>query len=929
MSFSFPFGGGDPGGQAAHSRISLNPDPPAGGPSGGRPSGDSSGDYQAMAAALAGANTAIGLTSIGRRMSFLPGPPVAAVGSFPAPGGPPPLPPTVAPSASGQNTAAAATTTLASSSSSSSSSSTSFESRRISILPVTLDPEHGFSLSSFSGRAPKLATQAPPPQAHNPMAASAMSRSQATFMGSSRAQFSASVHMGDVGTRGGPSGAGGGGPNYRDREFVLNSISQLWQFLTESGASFQRPITQKSLNSPSLRDIQEIFEHMFSRIDANFRFEKFEDDVAMLAKAMRYQKELNRSKIASSSSHHGWPTMLAFLIWMIELIKAIDALEFELEERLRPWIFRFECETFRFALAQDDPKVESYWNVLMEHFNAMLMDLEQASQVAATETAAIAQQVDAMQAENPALGDLQAQRDRLRKIGAEFSDTMLRLEQEDRTMRDQLAQLDEELLALRASGADLAQQARREAAASPAESGAESGSRRNSLSRSFNSSIGQRSFSGSITGSRPGSAAAEDRDEYTADLQRLLASSSPDDTSPSVASSEDDPAVMQQALREQLAALRAENQRLSTGIVQLERDLLRRTQDLEDRRAEYPDLLADLDRFLASEMLERDLLRRTQDLEDRRAEYPDLLADLDRFLASEMVDPPATGAVAGTAKRPAASRFSDTFEPLNKAPRLTADLPPRPDAGRRAAAGSGSLAASFSSNGDAGASSAGDAPGTDPAGTGEPVGPIADLHRQAGELEASGDRLQATFAERNADLAAVHDTVEQLRSRERALSQAVARLEADLRQASTASEDQLAAQRARTQALTSELELLLQEAGLPVDVARLGDSTTSPGAESEGGGAATPDALFQEGDVLAAARRELDHLRQELDHQRAVQRRVSERLLRQVIAPVNDVVVLKTHVEHTLNAMVESIVPSASLAGGTAPGGPPVTHPDL
>lgn len=101
-------------------------------------------------------------------------------------------------------------------------------------------------------------------------------------------------------------------------------------FLTLSG--YDNKLSQKALTSPSTRDFQLIFKFLYSHLDSSFEYGKsFEDDVPLIVKSLRYPfaGDIKASQLRSVGSIHAWPTVLAMLCWMVDLIESIEKMDAE------------------------------------------------------------------------------------------------------------------------------------------------------------------------------------------------------------------------------------------------------------------------------------------------------------------------------------------------------------------------------------------------------------------------------------------------------------------------------------------------------------------------------------------------------------------------------------------------------------------------
>lgn len=113
----------------------------------------------------------------------------------------------------------------------------------------------------------------------------------------------------------------------RDKSFQLESIKTLVDFLAKAG--YDRPISAKILTAPSSKDFQQIFKFLYLMIDPTYDFgKKFEEEVPSLIKAIRYPyaSDISKSQLFAVGSMHAWPSLLAMLVWTVELISAVTRL---------------------------------------------------------------------------------------------------------------------------------------------------------------------------------------------------------------------------------------------------------------------------------------------------------------------------------------------------------------------------------------------------------------------------------------------------------------------------------------------------------------------------------------------------------------------------------------------------------------------------
>ncbi|KAJ3392143.1 kinetochore-associated Ndc80 complex subunit ndc80 [Lobulomyces angularis] len=116
----------------------------------------------------------------------------------------------------------------------------------------------------------------------------------------------------------------------REKQWLVHAIKTLINFLV--GAGYTNPVSQKTLQAPSAKDFQSIFKFLYAQLDPYFEYDKdkkFEEEVPMILKALRYPfaEQISKSHLYSVGSMHAWPSLLAVLTWMVELILCCENLD--------------------------------------------------------------------------------------------------------------------------------------------------------------------------------------------------------------------------------------------------------------------------------------------------------------------------------------------------------------------------------------------------------------------------------------------------------------------------------------------------------------------------------------------------------------------------------------------------------------------------
>lgn len=196
-----------------------------------------------------------------------------------------------------------------------------------------------------------------------------------------------------------------------DKAYVTSCIRSLLAYLVSSG--YEHPVSHKTLARPSGRDFNQICTFLLRRVDPTFNDgqQKFEDEVALAFKTLGYPYPISKTALVAAGSPHTWPTLLAALTWLIELLSCEEAgdddddagllqmaqqqkqedagaagaaatdatksLEEEVEVRSEKAFFRFLGDSYVAFLAGDDAKYASLEEHLCEYFEGDNVKIEQ------------------------------------------------------------------------------------------------------------------------------------------------------------------------------------------------------------------------------------------------------------------------------------------------------------------------------------------------------------------------------------------------------------------------------------------------------------------------------------------------------------------------------------------------------------------------
>ncbi|KAH8146461.1 uncharacterized protein LAJ45_09407 [Morchella importuna] len=155
----------------------------------------------------------------------------------------------------------------------------------------------------------------------------------------------------------------------KDRSFQAKIGQEIHEYLLTNGFELEagHSLTPTALKSPTQKDFTMIFQWLYHRLDPNYRFQKpIEQEAPPILKALRYPfaQSITKSQLTAVGSANSWPSFLAMLHWLLELIVTVeryqsgaydDAAAAEgIDVGADRIIFRYLVRCYRAWLAGDD-----------------------------------------------------------------------------------------------------------------------------------------------------------------------------------------------------------------------------------------------------------------------------------------------------------------------------------------------------------------------------------------------------------------------------------------------------------------------------------------------------------------------------------------------------------------------------------------------
>ncbi|RMZ54779.1 hypothetical protein APUTEX25_000296 [Auxenochlorella protothecoides] len=149
-----------------------------------------------------------------------------------------------------------------------------------------------------------------------------------------------------------------------DKQYQANCARTIITYLATHNYEYQ--INPKVLASPTTKDFTNIMLFLLRRLDPLTAKGpvKLEEEVPVLYKRLRYPFQISKSNLTAVGSPHTWPSILAALAWLVELLNYQDQAEHAVqmaspEEGADAAFFEYVAQSYRYFMAGDDEKCEA------------------------------------------------------------------------------------------------------------------------------------------------------------------------------------------------------------------------------------------------------------------------------------------------------------------------------------------------------------------------------------------------------------------------------------------------------------------------------------------------------------------------------------------------------------------------------------------
>jgi kinetochore protein NDC80 len=139
-----------------------------------------------------------------------------------------------------------------------------------------------------------------------------------------------------------------------DKNFFNSCIRTIITYA--SMHAYPYPLSPKILTSPTGKDFTQLAFWLFQRFDPTLKaFGKVEDEVPLFFRRLNYPFQISKSALFAVGSPHSWPSVLAALSWLVELLNYDDraedaaAQQFDEKQRSERQFFAYASTAYRCA----------------------------------------------------------------------------------------------------------------------------------------------------------------------------------------------------------------------------------------------------------------------------------------------------------------------------------------------------------------------------------------------------------------------------------------------------------------------------------------------------------------------------------------------------------------------------------------------------
>lgn len=248
--------------------------------------------------------------------------------------------------------------------------------------------------------------------------------------------------------------------NVGDKSFMNASIRALIEYLSQHG--YDQPLSPKILTKPTNKDFNNIVLFLFGQLDPNYRCTgRFEDEMTTMFKFLGYPFQIAKSHIQAVGSPHAWPTLLACIMWLLELLSYDEQVrldqsrenEIDIEDpsASEKSFNKFLGRAYRLFLSGKDDDYEAMMRSFIDSFEHKNLSIAHEADNMDRKTQAISTEIEEVKARSAYLPEIESTRNNLKQDLQKFQDLIKQLEQHGQQLKAKTDSRKEELQKLKQS----------------------------------------------------------------------------------------------------------------------------------------------------------------------------------------------------------------------------------------------------------------------------------------------------------------------------------------------------------------------------------------------------------------------------------------------------------------------------------------------
>jgi len=169
-----------------------------------------------------------------------------------------------------------------------------------------------------------------------------------------------------------------------DKGYMIGSMNKVIKYVTSKG--YNNPISTQVLTNPTSKNFMSLMEFLYLQFDPSFSWtKKKEEEIPELFKRLKYPFPISKSALYAIGSPHAWPSLLAALTWMVDLLIYLDrcndnkSLQGELDSddnNGAKYFFGYLTRSYELYMNGKDAEDAALWTEMDKNHNAKIQEIQ-------------------------------------------------------------------------------------------------------------------------------------------------------------------------------------------------------------------------------------------------------------------------------------------------------------------------------------------------------------------------------------------------------------------------------------------------------------------------------------------------------------------------------------------------------------------------